>query len=404
MIGVIAGIIVLNVLLLISWSIVKIRRLKAKRALSPEENDHHRVSTISISRPTGAFVTSRHFSVQSEVPQTQLTHIAHGSLTSKPSAPSLKESMRPGSSSAPRTHAVGSSFESRTQSLRSKPSAAGYESDIFTQLPTRPPRAARPPSSRLSSIQPEGSIRRRNSLDAVSVYSSGSVPLENSDSVFRPFSLDPGPSSAPSLSGDLEGVLERETGYVWPSRNGQSSSPSLKARELPPEASGSSKIHWKTHLSSRTASVPHFPPIPETVITIPPVPSLPEHIRSPVRQHPSVDPLGHHHNPSSNSATRYSTDRSGSGSSSSSNPNITGTRIDPTTTSISSRTSQRQRVPSQSSLSLRQEDSESIVYLRQELASKFTPPPISHRGQKSDSALISQTDAFAPSPLRDDYI
>jgi hypothetical protein len=373
-IGIVAGVVTLNAILLLSWCIVKRRRSKAKQDLISAAFENSAMAATS--RLSGALPQAELYSEQHDPAHYQTMHAAQSTHSIMRAAPSLRGSLPPHGATSPRGHTPRQSVESfKSPSLRSKRSIVYSEPDIVPQLPTitRPPKASLAPHG--IGMRRGGSVRRRNSADTVSVYSATSAPLDFHDYAFRSLPEEPAPNSAPPWAGFRQGRSSGESGYVWPIRRTPVSSISEQGGESGPETSAA-KIYWKTQLPSRSSPRPRYPTISESG-SIPPVPSLPESVRSSVvTPPPRLILLDNQHAPSSPHTAQIPLERRVSGSSTSSSAVISLAQVLSTAVSLSPSEPQH--------------------------PSAFTEYSATHERQDSDSTSMTSTRPPVPtrSPLR----
>jgi hypothetical protein len=277
-VGIIAGVTVLNLALAIAWCTLKRRRSQAKRRLIATPYDK---SSSTITLPSTSLPKTSPPQVTPGQSQTYLQMIM--SIQS-PHQPTLSYRPRQSFSSA----------SSRT--VLSKP-----PKPVLPKIKTGSMHLPAAKSSNEALTIPASILQRGpsvRSLDTESVYSAASAPLDFHDRMFQPRQLEtiPGSPVTPSswgnhLADPLPSTMP-ESDYVWPRRRRAS----LIREELAPETY--MKIRWKSQPQEEaglesspeppTSSRPHSDKRTISMLSIPPVPPLPECLRPLLSSPPSV--------------------------------------------------------------------------------------------------------------------
>ncbi|KII92908.1 hypothetical protein PLICRDRAFT_696178 [Plicaturopsis crispa FD-325 SS-3] len=265
--GIIVGLVTLNVLLLISWWIVKRRRLRAQRnALLSEKVTDSSTSSFATKQKLSSTAGSKRVppprAPVEQTPNYMQLMMALQTDGRKTRNRSNSETSRNGRSAklrkpeVPMVERKGES--SRKRSLDAQPA------------PARPP----PVHQRVSSIQ------RPRSMDTASIYSSASAPTEAHDHIFQRLALDDPPASAPAWSSThifgTDGASRRESRPTPPELTPEFY---MRGGSYEPQPAPLSAIHARS--SSRD---------------IPPVPSLPFLSRPPqiIPRKESIPTLAEH--------------------------------------------------------------------------------------------------------------
>jgi hypothetical protein len=254
--GVVVGIVVLNMVILISWCIVKRRRAQMKQKLIsfPYVNPDVSVSRLS------AKVTP--------IAEEGYSQTSHESFQEKPSP-------------LPRPPvALPTTNLKKNHPKRPLAPLAPQEIEIALPLLKSPSKSLQPPSA----------IKRGNSVDSASVYSVASASLDDHDRAFRSFALHPNtPFILPQAANDtLHEPHTVDPGYVWPSRQRQLLNFSLPQieEELAPQSSMQER--WKPRYAPRSRHG-----IALESKSMPPVPSFPKHLQYSLGGMSPVGPLIH---------------------------------------------------------------------------------------------------------------